>query len=200
MKKLMALALAIICCFGVLAGCGGTGGGAEEKTLTVAVSKEPASLIPYESNDTGTAPITHQYCEPLLTVDVDMNLQPCLATEWEQVDDTHYRFKLREGVTFHDGSEFTAEDVLYTLEKCVESPATSTTIGPVDLANTVIEDDYTITIALSEPYPAFLKVCSLDVMGIVSKSAMEADPEGYAATLWVLVPSSLWSGLPATTS
>lgn len=181
MKKLMALALAIICCFGVLAGCGGTGGDAEEKTLTVAVSKEPASLIPYESNDTGTAPITHQYCEPLLTVDVDMNLQPCLATEWEQVDDTHYRFKLREGVTFHDGSEFTAEDVLYTLEKCVESPATSTTIGPVDLANTVIEDDYTITIALSEPYPAFLKVCSLDIIGIVSKSAMEADPEGYAS-------------------
>lgn len=188
MKKWIALALSLVLCLGVLAGCGGTNNGTNgeaegesgEKTLTVAVSKEPASLIPYESNDTGTAPITHQYCEPLLTVDTEMNLQPCLAESWEQVDDTHYRFHLREGVTFHDGSPFTAEDVLFSLEQWAASPAASELLGPVDLAGTTIEDDYTITIALSEPYPAFLNICSLDLMGIVSKAAMEADPEGYA--------------------
>lgn len=189
MKKWIALALSLVLCLGVLAGCGGTNNGTNgeaegesgEKTLTVAVSKEPASLIPYESNDTGTSPITHQYCEPLLTVDTNMELQPCLAESWEQVDDTHYRFHLREGVTFHDGSPSTAEDVLFSLEQWAASPAASELLGPVDLAGTTIEDDYTITIALSEPYPAFLKICSLDLMGIVSKSAMEADPEGYAS-------------------
>lgn len=185
MKKWTTLALSLILCLGVLAGCGGTDGksGDEtgEKTLTVAISKEPATLIPYESNDTGTSPITHQYCEALLTVDADMNLQPCLAESWEQVDDTHYRFHLRENVTFHDGSPFTADDVLYTLEQCVASPAVSGTIGPVDLENTVIEDDHTIVIALTEPFPGFLNICSLDIMGIVSRSAMEADPEGYAS-------------------
>ena len=84
MKKWIALALSLVLCLGVLAGCGGTNNGTNgeaegesgEKTLTVAVSKEPASLIPYESNDTGTSPITHQYCEPLLTVDTNMELQP----------------------------------------------------------------------------------------------------------------------------
>lgn len=181
MKKWTALALALILCLGVLTGCGGTSEDTEETTLTVAVSKEPVSLIPYESNDTGTSPVTHQYCEPLLTMNADMELQPCLAVSWEQVDDTHYRFELREGVTFHDGSAFTAEDVYYSLEQWAASSASAELLGPVDLENTVIEDEYTITIALSEPYPAFLNVCSLDLMGIVSKSAMEADPEGYAS-------------------
>ena len=91
-----------------------SGGSAHRDTLTVAISREPKSLLPYASNDTGTSYITHQIYDALLSTDADMNLLPGLATEWEQIDDTHYRFKLREGVTFHDGSAFTAEDVLYT--------------------------------------------------------------------------------------
>ena len=166
MKKWIALALSLVLCLGVLAGCGGTNNGTNgeaegesgEKTLTVAVSKEPASLLPYESNDTGTCPVTHQYCESLLTVDANMELQPCLAVSWEQLDDTHYRFDLREDVTFHDGSPFTAEDVLYSLEQWAASPASTDLLGPVDLANTTIDYEHTITIALSEPYPAFLNI------------------------------------------
>ena len=137
-------------------------GFAHRDTLTVAISREPKSLLPYASNDTGTSYITHQIYDALLSTDADMNLLPGLATEWEQIDDTHYRFKLREGVTFHDGS------------------ASKSVIGPVDIENSVAEDDHTVVIALSEPYPAFLNICALDLAAIVSKSAMEADPEGYA--------------------
>lgn len=186
-KKVIAAAVVLTMSLGILGGCGkettkeeGASRKSTKDVLTVAMSKEPKTLIPYESNDTGTGPIVHQYCETLLVVDEDMNLQPCLAESWEMVDDTHYRFKLREGVKFHDGSDFTAEDVLYTMQQCVESAAASSTVGPIDIGNSVIEDDYTILVALSEPFPAFLNICSLDLMGIVSKKAMEADPEGYA--------------------
>lgn len=149
--------------------------------LTVAISREPKSLIPYGSNDTGTSYIVSQIYESLLTTDQNMQLMPCLATSWEQVDDTHYRFTLRDDVTFHNGAPFTAADVLYTFEQNSTSEATASTIGPVDIANCVIEDDYTIVLALTEAYPAFLNICSLDIASIVSKEAMEADPEGYAA-------------------
>lgn len=155
-------------------------GSAHRDTLTVAISREPKSLLPYASNDTGTSYITHQIYDALLSTDADMNLLPGLATEWEQIDDTHYRFKLREGVTFHDGSPFTAEDVLYTFGLNSANEASKSVIGPVDIENSVAEDDHTVVIALSEPYPAFLNICALDLAAIVSKSAMEADPEGYA--------------------
>lgn len=186
LKKMLAVVVALTMSLGMLAGCGGnetkkSGDGAGQKKLTVAVSKEPKTLIPYESNDTGTGPIVHQYCETLMVVDENMNLKPCLAESWEVVDETHYRFHLREGVKFHDGSDFTAADVLYTMQKCVESTAAASTVGPIDIANSVIEDDYTLLVALTEPFPAFLNICSLDLMGIVSKSAMEADSEGYAS-------------------
>lgn len=153
---------------------------AHRDTLTVAISREPKSLLPYASNDTGTSYITHQIYDALLSTDADMNLLPGLATEWEQIDDTHYRFKLREGVTFQDGSPFTAEDVLYTFGLNSTNEASKSVIGPVDIENSIAEDDHTVVIALTEPYPAFLNVCALDLAGIVSKSAMEADPEGYA--------------------
>jgi len=149
-------------------------------TLTVAISREPKTLIPYGSNDTGTSYITSLIYNKLIDTDVNMNLIPCLATSWEQIDDTHYRFHLREGVKFHNGKELTAEDVLYTFAKNTASDATASTIGPVDLENCVIEDDYTIVIALKSVFPSFLRVCSLNIAAIVCKDAMEADPQGYA--------------------
>jgi len=149
-------------------------------TLTVAVGKEPKSLISYGSNDTGTSYITSLIYDKLIDTDTKMNLIPCLAESWEAIDDTHYRFRLRDDVTFHNGVKLTAEDVLYTFEQLVASQATSSTIGPVDIPNCKIEDDYTIVLALSKAYPAFLRVCSLDIAGIVCKQAMEEDSDGYA--------------------
>lgn len=181
MKKFIVMLLSIVLCCGLFTGCGGDNESAAKDTLTVAIAKEPKTLVPFESDDSGTAPITHQYCETLIAVDGDMNLVPGLAKEWEQIDDTHYRFHLREGVKFHDGTPFTAEDVLYTLQKCVESPATTAVVGPIDIANCKVEDEHTIVVALSDVFPAFFNVCTLDIMGIVSKEAMEKDPEGYAA-------------------
>lgn len=204
MKKLFALLLALTMALS-LAACGGSpadnkGGdtpGTSDSSnssdapsdsaihrdrLTVALGREPKTLIPYGANDTGTAPITYQIYESLIGRNADMEMVPGLATAWEQIDETHYRFTLREGVKFHNGSDFTAEDVLYTFERNTASEATAATIGPVDLPNCEIESDYSIVIAMSQPYPAFLNCCTLDIAAIVDKETMEEiGEEAYAA-------------------
>lgn len=179
----IAMCISMTGCGGLFAQSGGEGGSGEDgaKTLRVAISKEPKSLLPYESNDTGTSMITGLIYDKLLDFDADMNLIPCLAKEWEQIDDTHYRFTLRDDVDFQNGSHFTAEDVLYTFQQNMASEAAAELLGPVDLDNCVIEDNYTIVMALTEPYPAFLNCCALEISGIVCKEAMESDPEGYAS-------------------
>lgn len=188
MKKLWYIILALSMMLS-LASCGKNGnnngspntdGGVHRDTVTVAMSKEPKSLIPYGSDDTGTSFVTSQIYEKLIDTDQDMKLVPGLAKSWEQLDDTHFRFTLRDDVKFHNGEKFTAEDVLYTFEKLVESPATSSTFDSVDIASSKVEDATHVVIVLSKTYPAFLRMCSLDIAGIVCKKAMEADPNGYA--------------------
>jgi peptide/nickel transport system substrate-binding protein len=57
--------------------------------------------------------------EPLIRRDRNLNLEPALATEWANVNPTTWRFKLRHGVTFHDGTLMTAEDVLFSFQRAV---------------------------------------------------------------------------------
>jgi len=193
MKKFICIMLTALMCISLTA-CGGSGtsgstgnssgssesGTIHRDTLTVAIQREPKSLIPYESNDTGTDYTTSQVYETLIKYDDDLNMIPGLAESWEQVDDTHYRFHLRENVKFHNGDDFTADDVLYTFQQIVNSKAAASTMGPIDIENCKIEDNHTIVIALTKAYPAFLRLCTLPISSIVCKEAMEKDPEGYA--------------------
>lgn len=186
MKKKLVSVLLVAAMAMSLVACGGNSeeSGASEEggkdTVTVAGFREPSALIPYESTDSGSTYYYSLIYDALLTVDENGELAPGLAESWEVVDDTHYRFVLRDDVTFHNGEKMTAEDVLYTFEKSGESAATATTIGPVDIANSTIEDENTVVIALKQAYPAFLKCCATEISSIVCKSAMESDPEGYA--------------------
>lgn len=150
-------------------------------TVTVAVDREPKSLIPYGSNDTGSGPVNTLIYEGLLEFDQNMELQPSLATSWEVIDDTHYRFKLRDDVYFHNGAKLTSADVVYTFQQNSVAPATANTLGPIDGANCVAEDEYTVVLALTKPFPAFLNSVGLGIAQIVNKEAMEKDPDGYAS-------------------
>ena len=60
--------------------------------------------------------LSHIY-ERLVTQDAQMNPEPRLATSWKRLSETQWEFKLREDVTFHDGSAFTVQDVIYSIER-----------------------------------------------------------------------------------
>lgn len=82
-------------------------------------------------------------------------LEPVLATEWEQVEPTRWRFTLREGVTFHNGNEFNADTAVYSFEKSLDPDFTTWygfVIDPV-IAGVEKVDDFTIDIITNTPQP-----------------------------------------------
>ena len=110
----------------VLTSCGGEGQSGKDKNetktaerpLTVAMSTEIDSLDPFNATAGDTKTVMDQIFDGLLDVDEDGNLVGDLAESYEISDDgLTYTFKLKEGVKFHDGSDFSADDVYYTYDK-----------------------------------------------------------------------------------
>jgi len=92
----------------------------------------------------------------LIEVDLENKLQPSLATEWKYIDDTTLEMKLRQGVKFHDGTDFTAEDVKYALERAT-SPGTQSALWfPCGQLSVDVIDDYTVHIKTQAPSASLL--------------------------------------------
>src|ERR1700730_16943765 len=81
---------------------------AEAKTFRWANDGDANSMDPYARQDTFLLFFDMSMSEPLVRRNREMKLDPGLATEWSNVDPTTWRFKLRQGVKFHDGSPFAA--------------------------------------------------------------------------------------------
>lgn len=90
---------------------------ATAQQLRIATSYKLMTLDPHFSTlNENTSLLSHIF-ERLVYQDEKLNLQPGLATSWTRVSDTRWEFKLRQNVRFHDGSAFTADDVVYTIER-----------------------------------------------------------------------------------
>ncbi|QSW98030.1 ABC transporter substrate-binding protein [Haloterrigena alkaliphila] len=109
-----------------------------------------SSYDPTTINDDTSGMVTGLIYESLLEVDFDGSVRPSLATDWRRIDETTYRFDLREGVTFHTGDEFTAEDVRTTFERYEETPREHDVYDWYD--GMEILDDYRIEVSLTRPY------------------------------------------------
>lgn len=138
----------------LLAACGGADDGANE-LLTIAVGSENTSLASHQFGQEVNSPGLKNVFEGLLTRDpVTNELVGELATSWEQLEDTRWRFKLREGVKFHDGTDFNAEaaafalNFLYAEEQNLE---TRSFMGPQITAEVV--DAMTIDVITAEADP-----------------------------------------------
>lgn len=133
---------------------GGASGIALAADLTVGVRAGPLSIDPhFTASGTHAEAIKHVF-EALVRSGNNLELEPGLATSWSVVDDTTWEFKLREGVKFHDGSDFTAEDVKFSIERIplVTGP-NPTTIYVRRVAGVEIVDDLTIRIKTDGPAP-----------------------------------------------
>jgi len=92
----------------------------EAKTLRWAGRGDPQTMDPYSQNENLTNNINWHVYDTLVMRDRQLKLIPGLATSWEQINPTTWRFKLRPGVKFHDGSPFTADDVVFSFQRASE--------------------------------------------------------------------------------
>ncbi len=136
----------------------GPTGMAQAKTLRLAMDADPVSLDPHVQLSGGMLQYSHMVFDPLVRWTKDMKIEPRLATSWEQIDPTTMRIKLREGVKFHSGNDFTAKDVAWTLARLKKSGDFKALFDP--FAEPVVVDDHTIDIKTNKPYGLLLNMCT----------------------------------------
>ena len=130
------------------------------------------------ANTSQTGIIDHQAYDTLVYYTIDGTYEPCLATEWSANDDaTVWTFKLRDDVTFHNGEHFTSDDVVFTVEKCMENPGNyvSNSFGQVEKC--VAKGDYEVEFTLKAGNFDFIFDCATPVAVIVNREAYESGDE-----------------------
>ena len=130
-----------------------SGGPVDARTLRWARSIDTTSLDPHAANTGPNLLVAHQIYEPLIVRHFDGKMVPALATSWTLTrDPLVWEFKLRPNVTFHDGTPFTAEDVLFSLERA-RSPASDVKSLLSSVASVTKLDDHTVRIRTVGPDP-----------------------------------------------
>lgn len=131
---------------------------ASAETVRWARVGDALTLDPHSQNEGPTHTLNHHIYETLVDRELDGSLSPRLATEWRilEDDDTVWEFELRENVTFHDGAEFTAEDVVFSLDRArAESSGMSALHASVEEVSAV--DDHTVHVKTSGPAPLYVQ-------------------------------------------
>ena len=156
------LALAVVAC--VL----GAAVPSQAKDLKIALASEPTSIDPHFHNLTPNNSLAMHFFDALVIFDEKQRVTPGLAVSWKTIDDLTWEFKLRKGVKFHDGSPFTADDVVFTMTRAGNVPNSPSSFGTYTKGKTVVKvDDYTVHIKTEKPYP--LMVTDLTTIPMVSK-------------------------------
>lgn len=125
-------------------------------TLRWAAQGDVTTLDPHAQNHTTTGSILQHAYEGLVRYDKDFQIEPALATGWKQNSPTELRFNLRKGVKFHDGTPFTADDVLFSFERMRDSNSSSA-IHVNGIKDVRKVDDFTVDFILERPMPILLR-------------------------------------------
>ena len=127
-------------------------------TLRMIVQPEPPILVPALNQQAPTQFVAGKIYESLLTYSFDLKPQPGLAKSWEMSPDgLSYTFHLNEGVTWHDGKPFSADDVVFSLADMLPKTHARARVILGRVVDSVEKvDDLTVTIKLKEPFPAFM--------------------------------------------
>ena len=141
LKRAVALCLAVCMIAGLLAGCGGgssdtsDGGAAAEvdtSTLTVALTSEPDYLSTCDHDSLMGVQMNLLTYNGLMRIDMETLEPVCdLAESYTQDSDTEWTFTLKQGVKFHNGDDFTADDVVASIEYAQTFPASTTYTGAI---------------------------------------------------------------------
>lgn len=195
----MLLIILLICSFLVISGCSSTEESEKEEAVSgieMASGSDAASQAEgsYEAgSETSTLILAEMWdiesintidgdggtlicekaavTETLVGASEDFSLKPGLATSWKQLDENIWEFKLRENVTFHDGSRMTAEEVKFTLENVIEANTKVASMLKVDTIEAV--DDYTLKIKTTEINPILPGILHYPDTAIISPSSFD---------------------------
>lgn len=177
----------------VLAGCSGTSNQdtnqnnlSGEKTEQPIASKEGNSIViaikdnlismdPHDTNDTLSGSIQSTMLEGLVGFDKDMKMIPVLAESYEASEDAKvFTFKLREGITFHDGTPFNAEAVKVNIDRVANPDNRLKRYSMFEnVETTEVVDEYTVKVTLKEPFGAMLNNFAHPAARMVSPKAIE---------------------------
>jgi peptide/nickel transport system substrate-binding protein len=129
--------------------------GAQAETFRWAGTTDPQTMDPHAANLAPVTSFLNNVYEGLVRRGKDMSIEPSLATSWEPLEgEPGWRFRLREGVTFHDGAAFTADDVLFSYERGIaEQSDVKSWFAPV--AEVRVVDDFTVEFVTKNPNPLF---------------------------------------------
>ena len=145
---------------------------AQSVTIRVANQGDSLSMDPHSLNESLQLSVTGNVYEPLVGRNKDLSLAPMLATAWKQTSPTVWRFELRQGVQFHDGSPFTADDVLFSFKR-TQMDGSDMKSYTNDFKEVRKINDHVVEIETKTPFPILPDVVSL--VYIMSKKWCEAN-------------------------
>jgi peptide/nickel transport system substrate-binding protein len=137
--------------------------------VNISLSADPPMLDPARSSALVDRQVLNSVFDKLIDLNAEGDMVPMLATEWQVSDDNlTYTFKLRDDVTFHDGTQFDAEAVKFNLERGMaeESPRRNELVV---IESIEVVDPTTVEVTLKEPFAPFLSV-------LTDRSGMMASP------------------------
>lgn len=147
----------------------------KQESLVVARKADAGNLDPHFINSNPTSNYIYgKVYEGLVMRDKNNDYQPALATEWKQQDDLTWEFKLRTGVTFHDGEPFNASAVKATLDRLLDEKTASPRASVFGMVQEVkVVDDATVQIVLKYPFAALLSILDSMEGSIISPKAIK---------------------------
>ncbi len=158
--------LAVLAAAGIAAGAAQ----ADAKTFKWAFQGDVQTLDPHGLFETFTLGFQANFYEGLVTRTPDLQLQPALATSWENVEPKVWRFTLRQGVTFHNGNAFNADDVIFSVDRIRTEGSDMKVIANL-IEKAVKVDDYTVDLVTPQPDP--ILPLQLEIFFIMDKEWAE---------------------------
>ncbi|MCR5089736.1 MAG: hypothetical protein K6C08_09515 [Oscillospiraceae bacterium] len=178
-KKLTSVFLAVLMVFAI---CSMSASADDElfsdaRTLRVALTSEPTTMDPTQTVDTWSSTMFVNIYETLLEVNEEGDIVPKLAESYEIVDDTTYDFRIRQGVKFHNGDEMTVNDVVFSINRAMQSAILTSTTSDIESVEAL--DDSTVRIHLKNISAPFLSNLTHACMVIYSERAVTEAGEDY---------------------
>lgn len=175
MKKIYGIALSILLLCVACSGCINQAENDSQKhseLLTIGIAEDPHGFFPWiDSYDTGTLGINFNIFNPLVEFDSSFKLFPKLAKSWNNPDNCTWRFFLRDDVKFHNGYNFTAYDVKYTINLIKNNKTHVLRDLLTEIKEVNVIDDHTVDFVTYQPFPILLN--KLTNIPIASQSYQE---------------------------